>query len=130
MPEDGARMSDGPVAPGGRTRAGDPLEPLDPDLTIFALANGMDLARERAGVPCRVLEWFREGLERTIGIEAEAGGEVMVWVGARRGRRSEPGEARRELRRSAGVDELRRSLRPLLAEAVEAANALEERDLS
>ena len=50
-------------------RAGDnPFEELDPRLTIFALANGMDLVKEPDS---RRLEWFSEGLERAIRIQVE-----------------------------------------------------------
>lgn len=122
-------MADGPKVPANRSPEADPLEPLDPDLTIFALANGMDLARERGDVPCRSLEWFREGLERAIRIEAD-GGVASVWVLARRGRRSQPGEARRELRGRVSIPELKEALRPLMNEALEAANALAEADLA
>jgi hypothetical protein len=44
-----------------------PFDALDPRLTVFALANGMDLAK---GEGYRRLEWFTEGLERGILIEA------------------------------------------------------------
>ncbi|MBW3534766.1 MAG: hypothetical protein KY453_06035 [Gemmatimonadetes bacterium] len=122
-------MADGPMAPGDPSPGADPLEPLDPDLTIFALANGMDLARERGGASCRALEWFREGLERVIRIEFD-GGAASIWVGARRGRRSEPGEARRELRGRVPLPELKEGLRPIMNEALDAANALDETDLA
>lgn len=123
-------MADRPAAPGGPAPAGDPLEPLDSELTIFALANGMDLARERGGGPCRSLEWFREGLERTIRIEPDGEEAATVWVGARRGRRSEPGEARRDLRRRVPMAELKAGLRPLLARALDEANRLTEDELA
>jgi hypothetical protein len=45
----------------------DVFDPIDPRLTVFALANGMDLAK---GEGYRRLEWFTEGLERGILIES------------------------------------------------------------
>ena len=47
---------------------GDPFEAIDPRLNVFALANGMDLSK---GSGFRRLEWFTEGLERGILIEAD-----------------------------------------------------------
>jgi hypothetical protein len=54
-----------------------PFDALDPRLTVFALANGMDLAK---GEGYRRLEWFTEGLERGILIEddGEASFDVTV----------------------------------------------------
>jgi len=40
-----------------------PFAAIDPKLNMFALANGMDLAK---GEDYRRLEWFTEGLERGI----------------------------------------------------------------
>lgn len=53
------------------------FDALDPRLTVYALANGMDLAK---GPKYRRLEWFTEGLERGIMIEAQADGTVTVDV--------------------------------------------------
>ena len=44
-----------------------PFGAIDARLTVFALANGMDLSK---GEDYRRLEWFTEGLERGILIEA------------------------------------------------------------
>ncbi len=46
----------------------DLFEAIDPGLNVFALANGMDLSK---GSGFRRLEWFTEGLERGILIEAD-----------------------------------------------------------
>ena len=58
-------MSEG-MHPG--VHGSDPFEAIDPGLNVFALANGMDLSK---GSDFRRLEWFAEGLERGILIEAE-----------------------------------------------------------
>ena len=42
---------------------GGPFAELDPKLTVFALANGVDLAK---GEDHRRLEWFADGFERGI----------------------------------------------------------------
>ena len=58
---------------------GDAFETLDPRLTVFALANGMDLAKDATS---RRLEWFAEGLERGILIEHGADSfslSVVAW---------------------------------------------------
>ena len=44
------------------------FETIDAQLTMFALANGMDLSK---GEGYRRLEWFLEGFERAIMIESE-----------------------------------------------------------
>lgn len=56
------------------------FDTVDPKLTVFALANGMDLAK---GDGYRRLEWFTEGLERGILVQPDEGGAfkltVMSW---------------------------------------------------
>ncbi len=47
---------------------GEVFAAIDPKLNVFALANGMDLSK---GSGFRRLEWFTEGLERGILIEAD-----------------------------------------------------------
>jgi len=64
----------------------DPFDAIDPRLTVFALANGMDLAK---GDGYRRLEWFTEGLERGILIEAASDGRYDVRVLCWRTRSSE-----------------------------------------
>lgn len=59
-------MSDGGRGEAERAR---PFDGIDPKLNMYALANGMDLAKEPRQ---RRLEWFTEGLERAIVIEAES----------------------------------------------------------
>lgn len=68
-------MSDGNNTP----QNGNRFDALDPRLTVFALANGMDLAKDETS---RRLEWFAEGLERGILIEHEADAfsvSVVTW---------------------------------------------------
>jgi hypothetical protein len=52
-----------------------PFGVVDPRLTIYALANGMDLVKE-AGT--RRLEWYRDGRERGILIAVADGGSLQV----------------------------------------------------
>jgi hypothetical protein len=58
----------------------DTLETIDPTLTMFALAHGMDLSR---GDGYRRLKWFSDGLERGILIRPADEGtlavDVMAW---------------------------------------------------
>lgn len=89
---------------------------IDSNLTVFALANGLDLAK---GDGYRRLEWFSEGLERGILIEADdADGfrvRVMTW------RSGKP-----DLRTEASVaDELAADdVRAALSDAIDTANGL------
>lgn len=53
------------------------FEALDPRLTIFALANGMDLVKEPAA---RRLVWFSDRLERGILIGVDGQGAFAVHV--------------------------------------------------
>ena len=54
---------------------GGAFEAIDPKLTVFALANGMDLARDEGS---RRLSWFAEGLERGLRIEPGTGDAFVV----------------------------------------------------
>jgi hypothetical protein len=56
---------------------GDLFEVIDHKLNVFALANGMDLSK---GDAYRRLEWFTEGLERGILIEAGEPGTFRIRV--------------------------------------------------
>ena len=53
------------------------FEAIDSKLNVFALANGMDLIK---GSEFRRLEWFAEGLERGILIEADGDGAFRLGV--------------------------------------------------
>jgi len=72
-----AGMMDGVQSP-------DAFEAIDPKLTMFALANGMDLSK---GGDYRRLEWFSEGLERGILLRPTDDGDfavdVMAWRNGR-----------------------------------------------
>jgi hypothetical protein len=98
------------------------FEGLDPKLTVFALANGMDLAK---GEGYRRLEWFTEGLERGILIEPAGSGRVRVialtW---------KTGHADRLVDDVVADDTPPEGVTKLLDGAIEAANALEAPDPS
>lgn len=107
---------------GTRNTAGrdGPLEAVDAALTIFALANGMDLVREPSA---RRLEWFRSGLDR--GILLEAGPDGGLTACALAWNREEPAVAPRTKR----LDPLppaptQRTLTAALEEGLRAANEL------
>lgn len=100
--------------------SGGVFDRLDPKLTIYALANGMDLVKD-AGT--RSLEWYRDGLERGILIEAEADGGLSVT--SRAWKTHEPGTAHSSPQRQGmAVEALVQELSDILQEALEAANAL------
>jgi len=65
---------------GDAERSLTPFDGIDSKLTVFALANGMDLVKEPGS---RRLEWFTGGLERGIVIEeSEADGfdlRALAW---------------------------------------------------
>ncbi len=54
---------------------GGPFEVIDPKLTVFALANGMDLAKDEGS---RRLSWFTDGLERGLRIEPDGDHSFLV----------------------------------------------------
>lgn len=100
----------------GMHSGGGHFDAIDSDLTVFALANGVDLLR---GVGYRRLEWFTEGLERGIVVEAEGPDRfrvrVMSW-------RSGDPDARTETSMGDGVG--LDDLRGVLTEAIDRANGL------
>lgn len=60
---------------------GSPFAAVDAKLTIYALANGMDLIKDQG---YRRLEWYRDGRDRGILVSAEAGSlsvVAMAWNG-------------------------------------------------
>lgn len=104
----------------GDDSGGAPFETVDPKLTIYALANAMDLDKEGAS---RRLSWFREGLER--GVLLEAGPEGSLAVSALAWKTGDEST----MTRASVVDavaavELPERLSELLETAVEAANDL------
>ena len=102
----------------------DVLNTLDSELNIFALANGMELIRDRSGSPDRVLTWYSDGAERQIIVTAHAAqpeGAVDVRVGVGGGGLDHrPPEATESFREGIAPGELRK----LLEEAVTSANNL------
>lgn len=103
-------MDDGTAGGGGR------FEAIDSSLTVFALANGLDLAK---GEDYRRLEWFSEGLERGIVIEVGGGGfnvRALTW-------RSRHADERTEHAIAEGLSAS--ELRTTLPDAIETANGLE-----
>ena len=88
---------------------------IDANLTVFALANGVDLIRTDGQ---RRLEWFAEGLERGVVIEGDGDGfavRALTW------RSSTPDVcAQRDVADGLSADEIRSTL----PDAIEAANAL------
>lgn len=96
------------------------FEVLDPRLTIYALANGMDLVRLAEG---RRLEWYRDGRDRGILIEDAGSGSVSVR--ALTWKRSDPDSDRSETHTPLiAAQELAGSLSAVLDGALEAANRL------
>lgn len=96
------------------------FEDLGPKLTIYALANGMDLTKHATG---RRLEWYHDGQERGIAIEATGAGAVslraLAWT------RNAPGTERSQTYRSAvPAEELANDLSTVLEGAMVAANTL------
>lgn len=93
-----------------------PFGTIDARLNVFALANGMDLTK---GAAHRRLEWFKEGLERGIRIDAEAAGSfgvrVMSW---RTGAEESNAES------SVGSGLTAEAIGLLLSDIIETANAL------
>jgi hypothetical protein len=96
------------------------FEDLGPKLTIYALANGMDLTKQADG---RRLEWYHEGQERGISVEATGAGTVRIRALA--WNRNDPGAERSQTYRSAvPAEELESDLSTILEGAMVAANAL------
>jgi hypothetical protein len=102
------------------TGRGNPFDAVDASLTIFALANGMDLVREPAA---RRLEWYRDGLDR--GILLEAGPDGRLQATALAWNREEPGTPARSTPLDPMPADLpTRALTATLEEGLRAANAL------
>lgn len=98
---------------------GSPFDGVDAKLTIYALANGMDLIKEDGA---RRLEWYRDGMDRGILVRAAPDGTLEVaalaWSGDPQAARRTPlGEPM-----TPGV--LAAELSTLLDRATEAANDL------
>ena len=96
-----------------------PFDGVDSRLTIYALANGMDLIKDEG---FRRLEWYRDGMDRGILVSATPAGAlevaVLVWSGNPDGARSAPvGDAM-------SAADLAARISTVLDGATEAANAL------
>jgi len=92
------------------------FEAIDPRLNVFALANGMDLAKDAES---RRLEWFSDGLERGIVIRADGESGFAIDVVAWRTRTTEVTNQRELATRvEAG------SISAVLSDAIDAANGL------
>lgn len=100
--------------------ASGPFETVDPKLTIYALANGMDLVKEDADE--RLLTWYREGRERAIVLKAEPAGTLSLHAAAWQTNRPENRSQKKvdEVR----PDDLVSRLSPVLDSVIETANSL------
>lgn len=101
--------------------AADAFEAVDPKLTIYALANGMDLLKDPPGERC--LHWYRDGRERGVVITVEPDGSLSLaaaaWmIRAPEGRETHP------VRSGVRPAEMSDRLSDTLAEVVDAANRL------
>lgn len=104
----------------GEGAGGGGLQALDAKLTIFALANGLDLKRTPTR---RRLEWHRDRLER--GILLEEGADGLVAVSALCWNHGDAGSLRKETRREGlTVEATVRDLSAILQDSLDAANAL------
>lgn len=92
---------------------GGPFELIDPELTIYALANGMDLAKE---ADARRLGWYREGRERQIRIATVGGREGFSLVASAWRTGDEESRTDDALGQVASARELLERLRDLLEE--------------
>lgn len=107
----------------GRERDDTVFEAVDAHLNVFALANGMDLHRHAGPGSRRVLEWYRDGMERRIHLRADGDGTLVVEVEAEAKVDGTRRRGRRPFRTA--VDATSQALGSALPEAVEAANALD-----
>ena len=107
-----------------------PLLELDSTLNIFALANGLDLVKNEGAIPDRVFGWYRDGMERRMGLRMEAPRKVTLWVEARKKRDGIPHRAVRTLRDRVEADALREEIRAALAEGIERGNGITEDELT
>ena len=118
-------MTDAPSG-GGASRPAATMDAVDRKLNVFALANGMDFGRRG---DARVLEWFRDGLERAVRVEpGEADGTWAIRATAIPDGRTREGELVRPLESALGVGDILGRFGELLAGAMDAANALEREE--
>lgn len=105
-----------------RGGGGGPFEAVDSKLTIYALANGMDLVKETG---TRRLGWYREGREREVLIEARPEGDGFRLTAAAFRTRDPSERAEHDLGSVGSADELVQRLSALLQEGQERANELD-----
>lgn len=104
------------------------LQEIDSSLNIFALANGLDLFRDPDGSPARMLEWYRDGMERRIHVVAAAtspSGALDLEVSAIARHEGTKLELRRGFRTAVAPGQMKAAL----PEAIEAANGLTRADV-
>jgi hypothetical protein len=104
------------------------LREIEASLNIFALANGLDLIRNPGGAHARILEWYRDGMERRIYVmpsAASPGGALDVEVGAVARKDGGKTELRQAFRAAVAPGELKAAL----PEAIEAANGVARADV-
>jgi hypothetical protein len=108
-----------------------PLRELDSQLNIFALANGMDLLKNAGGRPGRLLQWYRDGLERGLHVEPDGDGPgtVSLWAVAWKDDAGARTEKRSALATATPSGKLKDELKRLLPRGVDAANAFSRDDL-
>ena len=94
---------------------GDTFGAIDPKLTVFALANGMDLSKDDG---YRRLEGFFEGRERGLVIEVVDAGWSVSAISWPTGKASELTQA------EVGTAQTSDELTGLLEQAIESANTL------
>lgn len=96
-----------------------PFEGIDSKLTIYALANGMDLVKEPG---LRRLGWYRDGREREVRIVTRGGGFSLTAAAWKTGQEGARDETR--LVEVASAPELVERLSALLEDGQERANEL------
>jgi hypothetical protein len=98
---------------------GSPFSGVDSKLTMYALANGMDLAKDEGS---RRLAWYRDGMDRGILVALVSSGDLevtaMAWSG------DLDGAQRQKVGDALAPDDLTAKLSTVLDGAIEAANAL------
>lgn len=103
------------------------LEDIDADLTIFALANGLDLLRASESRESRVLEWYSEKMERRIVLtptDAATPGAPTGALDISIAAEARIDGGKRELRRDFRTAVAPGELKTVLPTAIDAGNAL------
>lgn len=108
-----------------------PFLDIDPELNIYALANGLDLLKNDSGRPDRTLEWYRDRMERRVRLVSAGVSppRCSIQVGASRKEDGVRLEVLRTVLDDAPFDDLRSGLRGMISEAIDRANELTRDDL-